>query len=46
MKVAKPIIVQELNTNKITKYKDNFIVCNRLYELITDNHRVLTNMIK
>jgi hypothetical protein len=47
MKTVNPIIVQELNTNKIVKYKDYFIACdNRSYKLITGNHRVLTDMTK
>jgi hypothetical protein len=47
MKVINSIIVQELNTNKIAKYKEYFIPYdNRSYKLITRNHRVLTDMTK
>jgi hypothetical protein len=46
MKVANPIIIQELNTNKIAKYKNYFIAYDRLYELIAGNHRVLTDITK
>jgi hypothetical protein len=47
MKTANLIIIQELNTNKIAKYKEYFIVCDdESYKLITDNHRVLTDITK
>jgi hypothetical protein len=47
MKAVNSIIIWELNTNEIVKYKNYFIVYDdRLYKLITSNYRVLTDMTK